>query len=200
MGRQQPFRLILASGSRDRRRLLAEAGYAFKVMPANIDEPTQTQFGDIRHFVADVAWRKAATVAGQLDDGLILAADTVGWHRGKVIGKPADEADARRIIRELGGTVHELWTGVCLWKRPENRQLSWQEVSKCMVKAFTDAELDAYIATNRWVGCSGAYSIDGENDPYVKVVEGSVTNVIGLPMESLKQMLDMACLLAGGRA
>jgi nucleoside triphosphate pyrophosphatase len=196
MGRQLPFRLILASGSRDRRRLLAEAGYAFEVIPANIDEPAQTQFGDIRHFVADVAWRKAAAVAGQIDSGLVLAADTVGWHSGQVIGKPADEADARRIIRELAGTVHELWTGVCLWKRPENWQICWQEVSKCTVKAFTAAELDAYIATNRWVGCSGAYSIDGENDPYVRVVEGSITNVIGLPMESLTEMLELACVLA----
>jgi septum formation protein len=193
MVRPLPFRLILASGSRDRRKLLAEAGYVFDVMPADIDEPTQAQFGDCRQYVHQVSWLKAAAVAPKIEKGLILTADTVGWHRGTVIGKPADEAGARRILRELGGTVHELWTGVCLWQRPEEWQLTWQEVSKCRVRQFSDAEMDAYIATNRWVGCSGAYSIDGPDDPYVKVVEGSVSNVIGLPMESLERMLKAVC-------
>jgi septum formation protein len=98
----------------------------------------------------------------------------------------------------LGGAVHELWTGLCLWKRPEDWQLTRQEVSRCKVRKFNDMELDDYIATNRWVGCSGAYSIDGPNDPYVSVISGSVTNVIGLPMESLEQMLRAASAVAAG--
>jgi len=191
MGKSLPFRLILASGSRDRRKLLAEAGYTFEVMPADIPEPTEALFGDCRQFVQQVAWMKAEAVATRIEAGVILSADTVGWHNGKVIGKPADEADARRIIRELGGTIHELWTGCCLWQRPDDWQLCWQEVSRVTVKKFSPAELDAYIATNRWVGCSGAYSIEGSDDPYVRMVSGSVTNVIGLPMESLERMLGM---------
>ena len=189
MGKSLPFRLILASGSRDRRKLLAEAGYSFDVMPADIPEPSEAQFGDCRQFVQQVAWMKAAAVAPKVDAGIVLTADTVGWHDGKVIGKPADEADARRIIGELGGTIHELWTGCCLWRRPDDWQLCWQEVSRVSVKSFSPAELDDYIATNRWVGCSGAYSIEGPDDPYVRMVSGSVTNVIGLPMESLERML-----------
>jgi septum formation protein len=190
MGKPLPFRLILASGSRDRRKLLAEAGYSFDVRPTNIDEPTQARFASCRQYVQEVAWLKAAAVAPQVSGGLILTADTVGWHNGEVIGKPKDADDARRIIRMLGGTVHELWTGVCLWKRPEDWQLAWQEVSLVTVRKFTDAELEAYIATNRWVGCSGAYSIEGAADPYTRVVQGSVSNVIGLPMESLEKTLD----------
>jgi len=195
MAKSLPFRLILASGSRDRRKLLADAGYAFEVSPADIPEPRVAAYGDCRQYVQEVAWLKAAAVARKFDNALVLTADTVGWFNGEVIGKPDDEADARRIIRSLGGTIHELWTGVTLWKRPEDWQFSWQEVSKCRVKRFTDAELDAYIATNRWVGCSGAYSIDGPDDPYVRVVEGSVSNVIGLPMESLERMLMQAAKL-----
>jgi nucleoside triphosphate pyrophosphatase len=189
MGQPLPFRLILASGSRDRRKLLAEAGYTFDVIPADIDEPRDALFNDCRQFVQQVAWMKAQAVAAMIQDGVILTADTVGWHNGKVIGKPDDAQHARQILRELGGTIHELWTGCCLWRRPDDWQLCWQEVSRCRVKTFTDAELEAYIATNRWVGCSGAYSIESENDPYVRVIEGSVSNVIGLPMESLKRML-----------
>jgi len=184
-----PFRLILASGSRDRRRLLAEAGYTFDVRPADIDEPRVAAYGDCRQYVQEVAWLKSAASAKVIDDGLILTADTVGWFNGEVIGKPEDAADARRILRTLAGQTHELWTGVTLWKRPEDWQLSWQEVSECVVNPFTDAELDAYLATNRWVGCSGAYSIDDKNDPYVTVTKGSVSNVIGLPMESLERLL-----------
>lgn len=190
-----PFRLILASGSRDRRRLLAEAGFTFDVRPADIDEPRVAAYGDCRQYVQEVAWLKAAAAAKHIDDGLILTADTVGWFDGQVIGKPDNADDARRILRALGGKTHELWTGVTLWKRPEDWQLSWQEVSLCVVKRFNDDELEAYIATNRWVGCSGAYSIEAENDPYVTVVQGSITNVIGLPMESLIPMLHRAAAI-----
>ncbi len=190
MGKPFPFRLILASGSRNRRKLLAEAGYTFEVIPANIDEPTEAMFGDCRQYVQQVSWMKAQAVATKIPNGVILTADTVGWHNGKVIGKPNDADHARQIIRELSGAVHELWTGCCLWKRPGDFQICWQELSLCRVKNFTGDELEAYIATNRWVGCSGAYSIEGGNDPYVRVVEGSVSNVIGLPMESLESMLQ----------
>jgi septum formation protein len=192
MGRSLPFRLILASGSRDRRRLLAEAGYTFEVIPANIDEPTEAQFGSCRQYVQQVSWLKAAAVAPQIPDGLILSADTVGWAFGKVVGKPADAEDARRILTMLGGEVHELWTGVTLWKRPEDWQICWQEVTQVAVRKMSEAEMDAYLKTDKWVGASGAYAIEGPHDPIVSVVSGSLTNVIGLPMESLEKMLHFA--------
>ena len=110
---------------------------------------------------------------------------------GKVIGKPADEADARRILTTLGGTVHELWTGVVLWRRPDDLQLAWQEVSRVRFKRLTDAELAAYLATRQWQGCSGAYAIQDTDDPYVQLVEGSMTNVVGLPMETLGRVLPL---------
>jgi septum formation protein len=185
MSAQQPYRLILASGSPARRELLDAAGYTFEVVPANIEEPTGQGVTDPRAHVHQVAWLKAAAVAPRVVDGIVLAADTVGWLDGEVIGKPEDEADARRILRRLGGTVHELWTGTVLWRRPDNLQVTWQEVSRVAFKALSDAELDAYLATRTWQGCSGAYAIQAENDPYVRLVEGSMTNVIGLPMETL---------------
>jgi septum formation protein len=189
MGRQLPFQLILASGSLGRRELLKLHGYEFEVRPANIDEPTEARLGDCRHYVAELAWLKAAAVAPQVSDGVVIAADTVGWLDGKVIGKPEDEADARRIIRSLSGTTHELWTGVCLWVRPGDWQLTWQELSRVRMKALTDAEIEEYLATRKWEGCSGAYAIQLPDDPYLTVAEGSVSNVIGLPMESLEKAL-----------
>jgi septum formation protein len=185
-----PFRLILASGSPARRELLTRFGYGFTVQPAHVEEPTEAGHGDPRSYVQTIAWMKAAAVAATVDDGVVLAADTVGWCDGRPVLKPEDEADARRILRLLGGRSHELWTGVCLWRQPDGLQLAWQEVSRVHMKAMTDAELDDYIRTRQWVGCSGAYAIREEGDPLL-TVEGSVTNVVGLPMESLARRLPV---------
>ena len=155
----QPFCLILGSSSPARRYLLERDGYTFEVIPADIDEPTHAGYPDPRQLVAHIAWLKAAVVAPRVADGVVLAADTVAWLDGEVLGKPADETDARRILRLLGGREHELWTGVCLWRRPDDVQLAWQERSLVMVKKMSDAELDGYIASRQWQNNSGAYAI-----------------------------------------
>jgi septum formation protein len=183
-------RLILASGSPARRDLLTRAAIPFDVMPADIDEPTGEGFTEPRTYVQTVAWLKAAAVAPRSAAGLVLAADTVGWLDGYVIGKPADEADARRILTTLGGRDHELWTGVVLWRRPDDLQFAWQERSLVHFRKLTDAELDAYLATRQWQGCSGAYAIQERDDPYVTLRSGSLSNVIGLPMERLQRVLQ----------
>jgi septum formation protein len=168
--------------------LLARLGLAFEVLPAHIDEPTG--FDDPRTEVQTVSWLKAAAVARQIDLGLILAADTIGWIDGQAILKPTDEADARRILRQLGGREHELWTGVTLWRRPDDVQLIWQERSLVHFTALADDEMEHYLRTREWQNNSGAYAIREEGDPYVRVVEGSVTNVIGLPLETLQRRLE----------
>lgn len=190
MAASTPNRLILASGSPARRELLERAGIPFVVQPANIDEPTGEGFTDPRTYVQAVAWLKAAAIAAQNSEGLILAADTVGWLDGQVIGKPADEADARRILTTLGGREHELWTGVVLWRRPSDLQICWQELSRVFFKKLSKKELDGYLRTRQWQGCSGAYAIQEKDDPFVQLRSGSVSNVIGLPMESLIRILD----------
>jgi septum formation protein len=198
MAEQQPVRLMLASGSPARRELLERAGFRFEVRPANIDEPTGAGVTDIRRFVQEVAWRKAAAVAPQVSDGVVLAADTVGWLGGEVIGKPEDEADARRILTRLGGTEHELWTGVVLWRRPGDLQVAWQECSLVYFRRLSRQELETYLATRTWQGCSGAYAIQEKDDPYVRVVHGSTSNVIGLPVESTQRVLHWLAGLPAG--
>jgi septum formation protein len=191
MGTTNARRLILASSSPDRRTLLSEAGYDFEVMPSRIDEPTGEGFTDPRHYVQTVSWLKAAAVAPAIDEGILIAADTVGWLNGHVIGKAADIDDARRILSEMGGRDHELWTGMVLWRRPDNLQIVWQEKTKLFSRKLSDAELDAYLATGQWEGRSGAYAIQEKDDPFLTIREGSLTNVIGLPMESLRRNLDL---------
>jgi septum formation protein len=195
MGKSTPFRLILASASAARRDLLSRAGYHFDVMPANIAEPSSAGFTVVRPYVQNVAWLKAAAVAASISadqsggPAIILAADTVGWLEGQAIGKPTDENDARRILRRLAGTEHELWTGVCLWHRPGDLQIAWQEMSRVAMKPMTEAQLDEYFRTRVWEGCSGGYAIQEGDDPYVRVLQGSISNVIGLPMETLTEVL-----------
>ena len=177
--------------------------------PGNI--PTHIRMPDGRgtpvfgeELAAEVGRRWGAPVEmmqlrhGVFDDACIsvIAADTVGWLNGKVIGKPEDEADARRIIKSLSGTVHELWTGVCLWLRPGDWQVTWQELSLVRMKLLSDAEVDAYLKTRKWEGCSGAYAIELPHDPYLSVEQGSESNVIGLPMESLEKMLKWLAITA----
>lgn len=185
------MRLILASASPARRELLARLGHPFEVAPADIDEP-ESGFADPRTFVQTVSWLKAAAAARRIDDGIVLAADTIGWINDHPILKPADEADARRILREMAGREHELWTGVVLWRRSDDLQIVWQERTQVAVAPLSEAELDVYLATRSWRGHSGAYAIQEKNDPYVRVVRGSITNVIGLPLESLATHLRLA--------
>jgi septum formation protein len=186
----KPMRLILASASPARRELLERLGHPFAILPADIAEP-ESGFRDPRTFVQTVAWLKAAAVAPRIEDGIVLAADTIAWINDHPILKPADEDAARRILRELAGCEHDLWTGVVLWRRPDDLQLSWQEVTRVAVAALSDAELERYLATRSWRGHSGAYAIQEKDDPYVRVVRGSLTNVIGLPLESLRERLPL---------
>jgi septum formation protein len=189
MSKRESVRLILASSSPARRELLARTDRPFEVIPAGVDEPT-TGFANPRTMVQTISWLKANAVSSRIDKGLILAADTIGWVDGTPILKPEDEADARRILRTLGGREHELWTGVTLWRRPDDVQMIWQERSVVHFKALSDDEMTRYLATREWKGNSGAYAIHEGDDPYVRVVTGSVTNVIGLPMERLAEVLD----------
>ena len=83
-----------------------------------------------------------------------------------------------------------MWTGVVLWRRPDDMQFAWQERSLVFFRQLSSAELDKYLAECTWQGCSGGYAIQEQNDPYVRILDGSMSNVIGLPMESLMAVLE----------
>jgi septum formation protein len=188
MGEPGPVRLILASSSLGRRLLLEQLGLPFEIMPADVPEP-ETGFSDPRTMVQSISWLKAAAVAARVDRGLVIAADTIGWLDGKPVLKPTDETDARRILRNQAGRVHELWTAVTIWRRPDDLQVAWQERSLVHFTSLSDVELEKYLATRTWRGCSGAYAVQQPVDPYVCVTEGSIANVIGLPLETLRDVL-----------
>ncbi|HMO36872.1 MAG TPA: Maf family protein, partial [Gemmatales bacterium] len=123
-------------------------------------------------------------------DSLVLAADSTVWHQNRIIGKPVDEADARAILGSLAGTEHQLWSGVCLWRVRDGVQVAWQELSELYFKALSPSELGHLLAARVWEGKAGGYGIESHGDPYLTVRRGTVSNVIGLPMESLQQVLS----------
>jgi septum formation protein len=180
--------LVLASASPRRRELLAEAGYAVELDPSGIDEPEPSPGSDPAEYVAMLAWKKAAAVAARRGAGLILAADTACAVGGQILGKPVDRDDAERMIRLQEGRDSDVLTGACLYRAERGEWVGAVETSVVRFRMLDDAERTAYLDTNRWEGKAGAYGIQ-DGDPFVSIVRGSYSNVVGLPMERLAALL-----------
>jgi len=176
--------LILGSSSPSRIELLKRIFHTFEIIKPDIEEPS-SGFSSPREQVALISWLKGQEVSFQVGDGIIIAADTIGWIDGKPLLKPLDRDDAKDMISRMSGRDHELWTGVVLWHKPTNLQMSWQEQSIVSFKKVIPEEIERYLETRSWKNHSGSYAIEEENDPWVKISKGSITNVIGLPLESL---------------
>jgi septum formation protein len=193
----QPL-LILASQSPRRRELLAEAGYQFTVMPPDEDvECGVCSESGPAGLVAELAFRKAANLHKRLlgssaefgwQSPIILAADTLVECDGFVLGKPRDEADARSILTQLSGREHRVLTGVCLWRLGNQQPLVRVAVTRLRMDKLADDELDEYLASGQWESKAGAFGYQ-DRLGWVHIVEGSESNVVGLPMEMLAEML-----------
>jgi septum formation protein len=181
--------LILASASPRRRQLLQEAGYLFEVDPSDVAEPDPATETSPAEYAAHLAWRKAMTVAKRRKTGLILAADTICAVAGQILTKPLDRADAERMIRLQEGQDTDVITGLCLFRAPDEEWIGAVEISVVRLKPLSDSERTKYLNTNRWQGKSGAYGVQ-DRDPFVSVVRGSFSNVVGLPMERLATLLQ----------
>jgi septum formation protein len=181
-------RLILASASPRRRQLLTGAGYDFEVDPSDVEEPEPAPGTPPADYVALLAWKKAAAVARRRGEGLILAADTVGAVDGQILNKPADRDDAERMIRLQEGRDTEVLTGLCLYRAGRDEWVGAVEVSVVRFQPLTDAQRTAFLDTGRWRGKAGAYGVQ-DRDPFVTVVRGSFSNVVGLPLERLEALL-----------
>lgn len=138
--------------------------------------------------VARLAWQKAADVAPQVDRGLVLACDTVAECLGQILGKPADRTHARQMLRLLRGRVHHVYSGLCLWRRPDDVKHVEVAVTRLRMDPVSDAELESYLETEQWRGKAGAFGYQDGLD-WLHVEEGSESNVVGLPMELLERML-----------
>lgn len=179
--------LILASASPRRRDLLREAGYAFEIVPAHTDEvvaatPHATVLGNARV--------KALTIARQRPEALVLGVDTEVWFGTRVFGKPADMDDALRMLRELNGQTHEVYSGVCFAWDGGASERTLVEITRVHFHRRREEELRTYLARIGPLDKAGAYAAQDDDGGMIASVEGSYTNVIGLPMETLARELD----------
>jgi septum formation protein len=184
-----PMKLILASRSPRRRELLEEAGYRFEVCPPSEEAEcglcsTETP----AEMVARLAYQKAADVARRVGAGVILACDTVVECKGQILGKAADEDHARQILQILSGQEHRVFSGLCLWKAPEGKARTRVDITTLRMDTLSNAQFDEYIAGGQWEGKAGAFGYQ-DRLGWVHIVEGSESNVVGLPLELLVEML-----------
>ena len=183
-------RLILASRSPRRRELLRRAGYDFDVRPAaeSVEREMSPDWSPAE-LVMEMAYRKAADVARQVASGLVLGCDTVAECDGRVLGKPADEEHARRMLETLRGRRHHVLSGLCLLPVPDGRPMTRLAVTALRMDPLTDEQIDAYLAGGGWKGKAGAFGYQ-DRTGWVHVVEGSESNVVGLPLELLAEMIE----------
>jgi septum formation protein len=183
-----PF--ILASSSPRRRELLASLGISFTVSKPSIDE-TQHPGEPPYDYVQRLSVEKAAAVASQvLAPALILAADTIVIDDGYILGKPENADEARMMLTRLRARVHRVCTAITLHLLDEQPQSITRLTStEVTMRDYTDAEIDAYITTGDPFDKAGSYAIQHPEFAPVALIEGSETNVIGLPLETLRMML-----------
>ena len=185
----QPLPLVLASASPRRRELLARAGFEFEVTPADVDE-RQRDRELPKAYVSRLAFEKAETVAAGLSDGglqVVLGADTIVVVDGDILSKPRDTQDAREMLRRLSGRSHDVLTGVALLRGPERR--SAVEQTRVSLVELADDVIEWYLTTGEPMDKAGAYGVQGIASQFVERIEGSYTNVVGLPVSVVGRLL-----------
>jgi septum formation protein len=182
--------LVLASASSRRHDLLKAAGYRFEVHPSFLAEPDHKSHRiSAEQYAESNSYFKARQVAERFPDALILAADTIVAYDNEVFGKPADVDDARKILFTLSGTTHRVITGITLLDPAESRRLICHDTTAVTMRPMSEQALADYLATGAWHGKAGAYGIQNHGDAYIERIDGSFSNVVGLPMELLADML-----------
>ena len=190
MSKQRAVSIILASASPRRRELLAEAGYKFTAVTPDIDESTFSTAGVAAdEYAKKLALAKAKNVAEKYPDSLVIGADTVVDFAGEIIGKPADSKEAEQITRKLFSAPHKVITALALVRRSDGIELCESDITTVYPKGLTDKQIAEHIKSDSWQDKAGAYAIKETGDEFVEKIEGSLTNVMGLPMELLQRLL-----------
>ncbi|NVM23438.1 MAG: septum formation inhibitor Maf [Desulfobacterales bacterium] len=183
-----PQGLILASKSPRRRYLLEQAGLTFSVIPSTVDE-NSVPVGPIEDHVRMLAETKAMEVAERYPAACVIGADTLVLIGDSVLGKPDTETEARRMLEELSGKTHRVLTGYCICCTAGERLFSETVETKVTFKTLNEREIDWYLSTDEPFDKAGAYAVQGLGSFLVKRIEGSYTNVVGLPVCEVMEYL-----------
>ena len=193
------MRLVLASGSPRRAELLTSAGIDFDAIPADVDETPRSDEAPASYALR-VARDKAHAVAARYDAGRppVLAADTVVVADGLILGKPVDRADAHQMLTRLSGAVHEVLTAVVFLEG--GRETAEVATTRVRFVPLSDSEIAWYLQSGEHHGKAGAYGIQGRAARFVDWIEGSWSNVVGLPVAVVYRILKDSGVLCSGNS
>lgn len=175
--------IVLASASERRKAILRRLGFAYTIDPADIDE-TPAPGAAPRDVAMQLARDKARTVAARTRGGTVIGADTVVATHAGLLGKPADDDEARRFLAILGAATHEVITGLALVHVGSGIERVSATITRVTMRALTAAEIDAYVASGEPFGKAGGYAIQDNADRFVTRLDGSFDNVVGFPSET----------------
>ena len=188
------MRLILASASPRRRELLGELGVPFDVVVADVVEHEEITT-DPRVMVAHNAALKADWVSARHPEALVLGADTTVFIENHALNKPRDQQEAREMLRRLSGRTHTVFTGLAFRRQRDGLKIDDGVASDVTFKTFGDDVIEAYLARVHTLDKAGGYAIQEHSDMLVAGYRGSISNIVGLPLETTKQILTRCGLL-----
>ncbi|MSU32563.1 MAG: septum formation protein Maf [Pedosphaera sp.] len=181
--------VLLASASPRRVELFRQVVPFFEVIPSHVPESNDASLG-IQHLCEVNAERKAYSVALLYPGSLVVGADTLVWLEGEPLTKPVDDLEARSLLLRLSGQVHQVVTGVCLIHQASGWIQLFSETTQVRFRSYDHRVIDDYLSKVYTLDKAGGYAIQEHGDLLVESVEGSVSNVIGLPVERLKRVLE----------
>ena len=190
---------ILASASPRRRDLLRKAGYCFEIVPSNVDESKYDTDGiTSEEHTKILALAKAKDVAARFPNAIVMGSDTVVDLDGEIIGKPDHAEHAEEIIRKLFSSPHGVITGLALVCIEKVIEIVKADTTIVYPRQLTEAQIASHITNGLWEGKAGAYGIQETGDEFVERIDGSFTNVMGLPMELTERLLGELGIRSGG--
>jgi septum formation protein len=181
-------KIILASTSPRRRYLLKQAGLDFSVVPSRFNE-NSVRISSPESYVRQLAEHKAKDVSQKYPDSWVIGADTIVLIQDTILGKPGSSAEARRMLKKLSGNTHQVLTGYCICCKTKGRIYSQTVKTDVQFKSLTEEEIEWYIQTGEPFDKAGAYAIQGLGTFLVKSINGSYTNVVGLPVCEIIEFL-----------
>jgi septum formation protein len=181
--------LILASASPRRAELLEQIGLNFQIIPSTFQEETLLE-ADPARLVMELALNKARQVAGGIPGGLVIGADTIVFLEGQILGKPSGIEEAVRMLAQLSGKAHRVFTGIALIEVPGGKYRVNYEMTRVQFRSLSRDEIEAYVSTQEPFDKAGAYGIQGKGAVLVESIHGCYFNVVGLPIARLVTMLQ----------
>lgn len=183
--------IILASASPRRKLLMQQAGYRFSVVVSDVDESRFEAEGlDSAEFAKRLAMAKAKAIAAKYSDSIVIGADTVVDFQGLIIGKPANKNEAEEITRKLFSRPHKVITALAIVRLSDGIEIVDSDTTWVYPRELTEEQIADHIKSNNWQGRAGAYGIKEKGEEFVERIEGSFTNVCGMPMELLEKMIS----------